>query len=193
MSEKNLADADGSGDPLTSGEVAVLSRVVRAKIIAEVDLVSSWGMGPWAAQALDGLLRRGLIRLPDISFSQEGLQGRPDLWIVPTEAGMSRMAEEQDVAFPPSGNWLTFAGLQLNDQPPDVLMQLIEYFLVRNGVMKADAEAGVRPARVLRRELLARLSETVWPVLLRAWPTSAAPPASRAASLALQAPCRSGT
>ena len=30
----------------------MLSRVVRAHVVPEADLVSSWGMGPWAAQAL---------------------------------------------------------------------------------------------------------------------------------------------
>jgi hypothetical protein len=48
-------------DRLTPYEVAVLSRVVRAHIIPEADLVSSWGMGPWAAQALEGLLKRKLV------------------------------------------------------------------------------------------------------------------------------------
>ena len=38
-------------DRLTPFEVAVLSRVVRADIIPEADLVFAWGMGPWAAPA----------------------------------------------------------------------------------------------------------------------------------------------
>jgi hypothetical protein len=41
-------------------EVAVLSRVVRADIIPEADLVFAWGTGRWAAPALDGLLKREL-------------------------------------------------------------------------------------------------------------------------------------
>jgi len=54
---------------------------------------------------------------------------------------------------------LTFAGVPLNHQPPDLLMQLIEYFFVLNGVMKANEESDVRPAPVLLAELLARLGE----------------------------------
>jgi hypothetical protein len=163
MSKKtNRTDADGRGGPLTPGEVAVLSRVVRAHIVPEADLVSSWGMGPWAAQALDGLLKRKLVsRRAEVSqfIGQEGFPNKPGPWIVPTKAGMTRMPEELDIGFPPSGNWLTFAGVPLNHQPPDLLMQLIEYFFVRNGVTKVDAEADIRPARVLERELLARLGE----------------------------------
>ena len=69
------------------------------------------------------------------------------------------MPEELDVAFPPSGNWLTFAGVPLNHQPPDLLMQLIEYFFVLNGVMKVHSEADFRPAPVLLQELLTRLGK----------------------------------
>jgi hypothetical protein len=32
-------------------------------------------------------------------------------------------------------------GLPLNSQPPDLLMQLIEFFFVRDGVMGSDPEA----------------------------------------------------
>jgi hypothetical protein len=69
------------------------------------------------------------------------------------------MPKELDVVFPPSGNWLTFDGLPLNSQPPDLLMQLIEFFFVRDGVMGSDAGAGVRSAQVLKKELLARIGE----------------------------------
>jgi hypothetical protein len=48
-------------DRLTPFEVAVLSRVVRESIIPEADLVFAWGMGPWAAPALEGLLKRELV------------------------------------------------------------------------------------------------------------------------------------
>ena len=48
-----------------------------------------------------------------------------------------------------------------NRQPPDFLMQLLEYFFARNGVMKVDAEADVRPAEVLLAQLLAQLGEIV--------------------------------
>lgn len=47
----------------------------------------------------------------------------------------------------------------LNYQPPNLLMQLIEYFFVLNGVMNVDEEADVRPAPVLLAHLLARLNE----------------------------------
>ena len=67
--------------------------------------------------------------------------------------------EELDIAFPPSGNWLTFDGLPLNSQPSDLLMQLIEYFFVRDGLMKVNPDADIRPARVLKEELLARIGE----------------------------------
>jgi hypothetical protein len=119
-------------DRLTPFEIAVLSRMVRAHIIAEVDLVSSQGMRPWAAPALDGLLKRELAsRREDVSqfVGQEGLPSMPGPRIVPTKAGSTKMPEELDVAFPPSGNWVAFDGLPLNAQPPDLLMQLIEYFL----------------------------------------------------------------
>ena len=54
----------GAEDRLTPFEVAVLSRVVRADIIPEADLVFAWGTGPWAALALDGLLKRGVREPP---------------------------------------------------------------------------------------------------------------------------------
>jgi hypothetical protein len=147
---------------LTPGEVAVLSRVVRAKIIPEVDLVSSWGMGPWAAQALDRLLKRELVsRHEEVGqfIGQEAFPSKPGPWIIPTKAGTTRMPKELDVGFPPSGNWLTFADVPLNHQPPDLLMQLIEYFFVLNGVMKVNKETDVRPAPVLLAHLLTRLGE----------------------------------
>jgi hypothetical protein len=119
-------------------------------------------MGPWAAPALDGLLKRELVsRRQEVSLfvGQEGFPSKPGPWIVPTEAGMTRMPTELDVAFPPSGNWLAFAKVPLNHQPPDLLMQLIEYFFVLTGLMKANEEAGVRSVPVLRAYLLARLGE----------------------------------
>jgi hypothetical protein len=146
---------------LTPGEVAVLSRVVRAKIIPEVDLVSSWGMGPWAATSLDSLLKRGLVSRDeevDQFSGQEGFPSKPGPWMVPTEAGKSQMPKELDIAFPPSGNWLTFGGVTLNHQPPDLLVQLIEYIFVRDGALDVE-HADVRPANVLKQELLARISE----------------------------------
>jgi hypothetical protein len=149
-------------DRLTPFEVALLSRVVRAHVIPEADLVSSWGMGPWAAPALDGLLKRELVsRREEVSpfIGQEGFPSKPGPWIVPTEAGTTRVTEELDVAFPPSGNWLAFAGVPLNHQPPDLLMQLIEYFSVLTGNTNVDEEADVRPAPVLLGHLLARLGE----------------------------------
>jgi hypothetical protein len=152
----------GAQDRLTPFEVAVLSRVARANIIPEADLVFALGMGPWAAPALDGLLRRELVsRREEVGqfVGQQGFPSKPGPWIIPTKAGTSRMPEELDVAFPPSGNWLTFDGLLLNSQPPDLLMQLIEFFFVRDGVMSSDPEAGVRPAPVLKKELLARIGE----------------------------------
>ena len=105
--------------------VAVLSRVVRAHIIPEADLVLSWGMGPWAAPALDGLVKRELVcRREEVSqfIGQEGFPSKPGPWIVPTEAGTTRMTEELDIGFPPSGNWLVLAGVPLNHQPPDLLI-----------------------------------------------------------------------
>ena len=149
-------------DQLTPSEVAVLSRVVRASIIPEAELVSSWGMGQWAALALDGLLERELVsRRDEVSqfVGQEGFPSRPGPWIVPTKAGSTRMPKELDVAFPPSGNWVAFDGLPLNAQPPDLLMQLIEYFFVRDGVIGSDPTADIRPAQVLKEELLARIRE----------------------------------
>ncbi len=146
---------------LTPGEVAVLSRVVRARIIPEADLVSSWGMGPWAAEALNGLFKRGLVsRREEVSgfIGQEGFPSKPGPWIIPTKAGRTRMPKELAIAFPPSGNWLSYAGVPLNFQPPDLLMQLIEYVFVRDG-MKPAADADYRPAHVLQQELMARLSE----------------------------------
>ena len=149
-------------DRLTPFEVAVLSRVVRAHIIPEADLVFSWGMGPWAAPALDGLLNRELVnRREDVNqfIDQEGFPSKPGPRIIPTKAGTTRILKELDVAFPPSGNWLTFNGLPLNSQPPDLLMQLIEFLMVREGVISSDPEADLRPAQVLKEELLARIGE----------------------------------
>ena len=163
MSKKtNRTDADGRDDPLTPGEVAVLSRVVRARVIPEADLVSSWGMGSWAAQALDGLLKRGLVsRLDEVGqfVGKVGVPSKPAPWVIPSKAGTAAMAKEQDVAFPPSGIWLVFEGVLLNPQPPDLLMQLIEYVFVRDGTMEVNEEADVRPAPVLLGHLLARLGE----------------------------------
>lgn len=147
---------------LTPFEVAVLSRVVRAHIIPEADLVLAWGMGPWAAPALDGLLKRKLVsRREEVSqfAGHEGFPSKPGPWIVPTEAGMNRMPRELDIAFPPSGNWLTYGGIPLNQQPPDLLMQLIEYFFVRDGVLNPEKNADIRLAEVLKQELLVRISE----------------------------------
>ena len=135
---------------------------MRAHIVPEADLVSSWGTGPWAAQALDGLLNRELVgRREEVSqfIDQEGFPNKPAPWIVPTEAGTTRMPNELDIGFPPSGNWLAFAGVPLNQQPPDLLMQLIENFFVLTGLMKVDEEADVRPVPVLLAHLLERLSE----------------------------------
>ena len=55
MSKNVNRTGEDAADRPTPFEVAVLSRVVRAHVIPEADLVSSWGMGPWAAPALDGL------------------------------------------------------------------------------------------------------------------------------------------
>ncbi len=163
MSKKsNPSVRRGAKDRLTPGEVAVLSRVVRARIIPEADLVTSWGMGPWAAQALEGLLKRELVyRCEEVSqfIGQPGFPTKPGPWIIPTKAGIRRMPKELNIGFPPSGNWLSFAGVPLNFQPPDLLMQLLEFFFFLNGVMKVDAEADVRPAEVLLAHLLARLGE----------------------------------
>jgi hypothetical protein len=147
---------------LTPFEVAVLSRVVRAQNVPEIDLVTLWGMGPWAAKSLDGLLKLRLVRrIEDVSqfVGEEGFPSKPGPWIVPTKAGRTRMPMELDIAFPPSGNWLTFAGIPLNQQPPDLLMQLIEYFFVRDGALNPYKNADIRPATVLKEELLARISE----------------------------------
>jgi len=38
-------------------------------------------------------------------------------------------------------------------------MQLIEYFFVRDGLVKVNPDADIRPARVLKEELLARIGE----------------------------------
>ena len=157
-------------DRLTPFEVAVLSRVVRAHIIPEADLVSSWGMGPWAAISLNGLLTRRLVsRLEEVTefVGQQGLPSKPGPWVVPTKAGSTRMPGELDVAFPPSGNWVVFDGLPLNAQQPDLLMQLIEFFFVQDGVVGSDPEAEIRSAQVLKEELLARIGEikaTDWSV-----------------------------
>jgi hypothetical protein len=152
----------GAEERLTPFEVAVLSRVVRADVIPEVDLVVAWGTGPWAAPALDGLLRRELVsRREEVSqfIGQDGFPNKPGPWIIPTKAGTIRMPKELDVAFPPSGNWLTFDGLPLNSQPPDLLMQLIEFFMVRDGVISSDPEVDIRPTQTLEKELLARIRE----------------------------------
>jgi hypothetical protein len=152
----------GAEDQLTPSEVAVLSRVVRAHIIPEADLVSSWGMGPWAAISLNGLLKRRLVsRREEVSqfVGLEGFPSKPGPWIVPTEVGTTRMPDELDIGFPPSGNWLMYAGVTLNHQPLDLLMQLIEYFFVRTGATRVDEEADVRPAPILLEHLLARLGE----------------------------------
>jgi hypothetical protein len=149
-------------DRLTPFEVAVLSRVVRAHVIPEADLVASWGMGPWAAISLNGLLKRGLTsRREEVSqfVGQDGFPSKPGPWIVPTKAGTTRMPRELDVAFPPSGNWVAFDGLPLNAQPPDLLIQLIEYFFIRDGVVGSDSTAEIRPPQVLKQELLARIRE----------------------------------
>ena len=163
MAKKTKSTGTGRAeDRLSPFEVAVLSRVVRASIVPEADLVWSWGMGPWAAPALNGLVKRKLVyRREEVSefIGQEGFPSKPGPWIIPTNAGTRRMPKELDIAFPPSGNWLTFANVPLNHQPPDLLMQLIEYFFVLNGVMKVNEEADVRPAPVLLARLLARLAE----------------------------------
>ncbi len=147
---------------LTPGEVAVLSRVVREGVVPEADLVSSWATGPWAAEALAGLLKQKLVsRREEVSdfVGEIGFPSKPGPWIVPTKAGTNRMPKELDVAFPPSGDWLSFAGVPLNAQSPDLLMQLIEYLFARDGARKLDAEANSRPAEVLLRHLLDRLNE----------------------------------
>src|ERR1700758_847865 len=101
MGKKINRTVRGKGeDRLTPFEVALLSRVVRAHIIPEADLVSSWGMGPWAAPALDGLLQRELIsRREEVSqfIGQEGFPSKPGPWIVATKAGTTRMPNELDI------------------------------------------------------------------------------------------------
>jgi hypothetical protein len=64
-------------------------------------------MGPWATQALDGLPKRELVSRPEeVSqfVGQEGFASKPGPWLVPTEAETTRMTEELDIGFPPSGN-----------------------------------------------------------------------------------------
>ena len=122
--------------------------------------MSSWGTGPWAS--LDGLLKREVVsRREEVCqfISQDGLPSKPGPWIVPTEAGTTRMPNELDIGFPPFGNWLAFAGVTLNHQPPDLLMQLVEYFFSLNSVIKLDKTSDVRPAPVLFAHLLERLRE----------------------------------
>ncbi len=112
------------------------------------------------ARPNDGLLKRELVsRREGVSqfIGQEGFPSKPGPWIVPTKAGTARMPKELDVAFPPSGNWLMFDGLPLNSQPPDLLIQLIEYIFVRDGVI-GQGSGGIRPAPVLE-EFLARIGE----------------------------------
>src|SRR5208337_1486102 len=162
MSKKiNPTDTDGASDPLTPGDVALLMRVVRAHIIPEADLVSSWGTGPWAAKALDRLLKGGLVRRREgVSVGiGDGRPSDPATWIASTRAGKSRMSKELPIAFPPSGNWLSFADVRVNFQPPDLLMQLLEYFLVRDGLMELNAGVELKPAEYLLEQLLVRLSE----------------------------------
>ena len=120
------------------------------------------GHGAVGSRALEGLFKRGLVgRVEEVSefIGQEGFANKPGPRIVPSKAGTRRMRKELDIAFPPSGNWLSFGGVPLNDRPPDLLMQLIEYFFVLNGVMKVDSEVDVRPAPLLLQELLTRLDE----------------------------------
>lgn len=74
MSKKiNPSRTGGAKDRLTPGEVAVLMRVVRAHIVPEAELVSSWGTGPWASESLDGLLKRG-GRLPVEVIAADALE-----------------------------------------------------------------------------------------------------------------------
>jgi hypothetical protein len=54
---------------------------------------------------------------------------------------------------------VVFDGLPLNAQPPDLLMQLIEYFFVRDRVIGSDPAADIRPAQVLKEAPLARIRE----------------------------------
>ena len=120
------------------------------------------GMGSWAAQALDGLLKWKLVsRREEVSefIGREGFPNKPVLGSFRLRPGQTRMPKEVDIGFTPSGNWLTFVGVPLTYQPPDVLMQLIEYFFVLNGVMQVNEQADVRPAPVLLAELLAGLGE----------------------------------
>lgn len=154
--------ADREDDPLSPAEVALLCRVVRACIIPEKDLVSSWGMGQWASIALDGLLGWELVSRRDHVdefVGQEGFPTKPGPWIVPTESGRKRMPDELDVAFPPSGNWLSYERVPLNAQSPDLLLQLLEYVFARDGLIRPSPEADIRPPEVLRRRLQERLDD----------------------------------
>lgn len=111
----------GAEDPLTPFEVAVLSRVVRAHIIPEADPVSSWGMGPWAAQALDALLKRELVsRREEVSqvIGQEGFPNKPGPWNRSDPDRDDQMPNELEIGFAPSGNWLAFSGVPLNPSRP---------------------------------------------------------------------------
>ena len=72
---------------------------------------------------------------------------------------MGGRAPAYDEKGPPSGNWLAFDGLPLNSQPPDLLIQLIEYIFVRDGVIRQEPGADIRPAHVLKGELRARIRE----------------------------------
>src|SRR6185437_16761274 len=104
------------------------------------------------------LLKRELVsRRDEVSpfIGQEGFPSKPGPWIVATKAGTTTMPNELDIGFPPSGNWLAFAGVTLNHQPPDLLMQLVEYFFSLNSVIKLDKTSDVRPAPVLLAHLLA--------------------------------------
>jgi len=119
-------------------------------------------MGSWAASAPDGLLKRELVgRLQEVSqfVGQEAFPSKPGPWIASTKAGSARTPKELKVAVPPLGNWVVFDGLPLNAQPPDLLMQLIEYFFVRDGAIGSDPTAYLRPAQVLKEAPLARIRE----------------------------------
>lgn len=162
MSKKiNLSDGDGFEYRLTPHDVALMMRVVRAHIIPEAELVSSWGTGPSAAKALDRLVKGGLVRRREgVTFGiGDAPPSEPATWIASTRAGKSRMSKELPIAFPPSGNWLSFADVRLNFRPPDLLMQLLEYFLVRDGLMELNAGVELKPAEYLMEQLLVRLSE----------------------------------
>jgi hypothetical protein len=161
MSDKvNQADEVGENDQLTPQERAVLARVVRAMVITEADLVTSWGTGPWASEALEGLLKRGLVnRLENVDqmFSGLGLpKMKPGPYINSTDRGRKRMSV-QDVGFPPSGTWLLVKGVPLNDQPRDLLLQLIEYYMAMTG-MKVGPGAEAPVLAELERHLFDRLA-----------------------------------